>query len=177
MLASEVLALLDAHQAADVRERGFVQRMRELARASAPFSRQSFTPGHFTASAFVLSPERDALLLIFHKKLSLWLQPGGHVEETDRTILDAARREVLEEVGLEDFEEALSPLFDVDIHDIPARKAEPAHQHFDLRFLFVSKTRAARETDEIGGMRWVPLQDLSTVTTDESVLRAARKIR
>ena len=169
---------LSRHAPADPREALFRDRMLALLGESGAFGREHFVPGHFTASAFVLSPERDALLLIFHKKLSLWLQPGGHVEPGDPSILAAARREVAEEVGLHDLvvvgEE--SALFDIDIHPIPARKDEPAHEHFDVRFLLQAASRAFSESDEVAGARWGPLAERAEATSDESVLRAARKI-
>jgi hypothetical protein len=46
--------------------------------------------GHLTASGFVVSPSHDQLLLIQHKKLQRLLQPGGHMEPTDASPLDAA---------------------------------------------------------------------------------------
>ena len=49
-----------------------------------------FTPGHITGSAFVVNPSRTKLLLIHHGKLRTWLQPGGHVEATDGTVLAAS---------------------------------------------------------------------------------------
>jgi 8-oxo-dGTP pyrophosphatase MutT (NUDIX family) len=111
-----------------------------------PFARDHFVPGHFTASAFVLSPARDALLLIHHSKLHRWLQPGGHVDAGDPDVLFAAQREVEEEVGLVDLSPAEpgAGLFDADVHRIPARRAEPEHEHFDLRFAFVAQSRAYR---------------------------------
>jgi 8-oxo-dGTP pyrophosphatase MutT (NUDIX family) len=153
--------------------------MKRLLDGPGPFSRSSYDPGHFTASAFVLSPERDSLLLIFHAKLGLWLQPGGHVEPADVSVLDAARREVAEEVGLSELTAQPSPpaLFDVDIHRIPARPKEPTHDHFDLRFLFVASTRAVRPNDEVKAAQWVPLENVENVTTDRSVTRAVEKLR
>lgn len=152
--------------------------MLALLEADGAFDRGHFVPGHFTASAFVLPPERDALLLIFHKKLSLWLQPGGHVEPGDASILAAARREVAEEVGLHDLSliGGEGALFDIDIHPIPARIDEPAHEHFDVRFLFQASSREFSESDEVAGARWVPRSEIAASTSDESVRRAARKI-
>jgi 8-oxo-dGTP pyrophosphatase MutT (NUDIX family) len=109
-------------------EQGHLARMGALLEQAHPFSRHHATPGHFTASAFVLSPAGDALYLIHHKKLGRWLQPGGHIEPDDSDLLAAARREVLEEVGLAGaplLDEA-RPVFDVDVHGIPAHKGEPA---------------------------------------------------
>ncbi len=173
--------LLRTYTPDDPRERDFKTRMLELLEARGdPFSRSHFVPGHFTASAFVLSPDSDALYLIHHKKLERWLQPGGHVEQQDRDLFATAIREVEEEVGLRDVREAAhqTRIFDVDIHAIPARKAEPAHLHFDVRFVFVAPSvDAVNASDEVNDGRWVPLHELALTETDESVLRAARKLR
>jgi 8-oxo-dGTP pyrophosphatase MutT (NUDIX family) len=165
-----------AHYPDDPRERGFRERMLSLLSLEAATSRSHFVPGHLTASAFVLSPQRDAVLLILHKKLGLWLQPGGHIEASDVTLEAAARREVAEEVGLTLPAAAPAAVFDLDIHVIPARKDEPAHEHFDVRFCFCSATRNFVVTDEVADARWAPLSDIDQLTTDESVLRAVRKL-
>jgi len=164
------------YRPSDPRERGFQERMLELLASPAPTSRQQVVPGHLTASAFVLSPARDAVLLILHKKLQLWLQPGGHIEPDDVSLLAAARREVAEEVGLVLPESAEGAVFDLDIHLIPARKDEPAHEHFDVRFCFHSPTLVFATNDEVVDARWAPLTKIDQLTTDESVLRVVRKL-
>ncbi len=166
-----------AYAPSDSRELGFRERMLALldGAGSAAFARDHFVPGHFTASAFVLSPDGAELLLIFHRKLELWLQPGGHVEVGDLSLGAAARREAMEELGVA-LPASAGAIFDVDIHAIPARKSEPAHQHFDVRFRLVAEAREFRASDEVADARWVKLQELASVTSDESVLRAARKL-
>lgn len=146
--------------------------------AGDPFSRDHFLPGHFTASAFVLSPDERELLLILHAKLGLWLQPGGHVDPDDPDVLEAARREVAEETGLT----ALSPvpgfpaLVDVDVHEIPARKGDPTHRHFDVRVLWRAETRDFAAGSDALEARWVRLEDVPDAGSDDSVLRAVRKL-
>jgi 8-oxo-dGTP pyrophosphatase MutT (NUDIX family) len=170
---------LQAYHATDLAEAAYVARMLELTKFAAACERSHFKPGHFTASAFVLSPDRRDLILIHHKKLGIWVQPGGHVEASDANFSSAARREVAEEVGLGELDAlgADGALFDVDIHTIPARKAEPAHEHFDVRFAFVARTREFTRTDEVADVRWVPLGAIASMGTDESVLRAVGKLR
>ena len=169
-------AAITAYLPDDPRERGFRARMLELLSLSAPASRSHFAPGHLTASAFVLSPERDAVLLIFHKKLQIWIQPGGHIEPSDQSLEAAARREVAEEVGLTLPDSVPATVFDLDIHPIPARKDEPAHEHFDVRFCFRSPIRDFVMSDEVVDARWAALHAIEQLTTDESVLRAVRKL-
>jgi 8-oxo-dGTP pyrophosphatase MutT (NUDIX family) len=55
-------------------------------------------PGYdFAVGAFIVSNGR--VLLVDHKKLGVWLPPGGHVE-ADENPVEALHREVMEEVGL-----------------------------------------------------------------------------
>jgi 8-oxo-dGTP pyrophosphatase MutT (NUDIX family) len=169
-------ALLE-YAPSDAREAEHRARMLELLLSPGAFSRAHFLPGHFTASAFVLSPARDALLLILHKKLGLWLQPGGHVEPEDVSLGAAARREVLEEVGIELPAHAEPALFDVDVHTIPPHKLDPAHEHFDVRYCFVAPQLEFLASSEVVRAEWVPLAGIERRTSDASVLRAVEKLR
>jgi 8-oxo-dGTP pyrophosphatase MutT (NUDIX family) len=177
MLSDDARAAILRYETRDPDELSYRARMLDLLASPGAFQSSHFVPGHFTASAFVLSPERDALLLILHKKLGLWLQPGGHVEASDPTLAFAARREVAEEVGAELEPDPLELPFDLDIHRIPPYGDKPAHEHFDVRFRFHARTRAFAASDEVVRAEWVPLTRLPQVTSDASVLRAAVKIR
>src|SRR5690606_18507583 len=121
MNREDLLARLGNHQPADANEHVHHGRLTAvLTTLDAPFSRNTFSPGHVTASAFVVSRAGDAVLLIHHGKLHRWMQPGGHIERDDRDIEHAARREVAEETGVALAPEP-APIFDVDVHVIPAR--------------------------------------------------------
>lgn len=162
----------------DAEEARHLAHMRALAQAGGdPCRRDYFVPGHFTASAFILSPERDALLLIFHGKLARWLQPGGHVDPGDSDLLATARREAVEEVGLSRLELLAPAPFDLDVHEIPPLRGDPAHHHYDVRFLFRAETREVQAASDAKAARWVPLPELDLELTDRSVMRAVEKLR
>lgn len=176
--------LLEEFVPADEREARHRTRILQLIeRTDAPFSREQYAPGHVTASAFVVNHDRSALLLILHSKLQLWLQPGGHVDTDDPDVHASARREVLEEVGLSELELARPGLFDVDVHEIPARRDQPAHEHFDVRFVFSTRELNAKAGSDACDARWVPISELlngaahSAYPSDESVMRAMRKLQ
>lgn len=103
------------------------------------FDRKNFT-GHITSSAYIINPKKDSLLLLRHKFLQRWLQPGGHVDNTDASLLQAALRESEEETGIAKTHLSLANknIFNIDSHPIPAneKKQEPAHVHHDISFLF-----------------------------------------
>jgi len=169
---------LERYAHADPQERSFKQRMLELCQSARdPMARDHFVPGHFTASAFVLSPDSSALLLIFHGKLHRWLQPGGHIDAADADILCAARREIHEEVGLAALDLAVPDIFDLDIHDIPPLKGDPAHQHFDVRFLFRAPDLHFSAGSDAKAARWVPLHEIDEASSDRSVMRAVEKLQ
>jgi len=171
-------ALLVAHQPADAQERAHRDAMLALVEAGeAVLSRGHFEPGHFTASAFVLSPDRESVLLIHHSKLQRWLQPGGHIEPHDADVVAAALREVQEECGLSDLAPLGDGLFDVDVHVIPARRDEPAHKHFDVRVALWSRSEAATVGDGVSDVAWVPLAEVTASRSDASVVRAVGKLR
>jgi 8-oxo-dGTP pyrophosphatase MutT (NUDIX family) len=99
------------------------------------------SPGHATTSAFILSRDGASTLLIEHRALGRWLQPGGHYEPPG-ALAESALREAAEETGLGslglDRWHARSGLpIDLDTHRIPPRPSrdEPAHWHHDFRYV------------------------------------------
>ena len=139
--------------------------------------RSEFDPGHFTASGFVASPDGTAILLVEHRRLQRWLQPGGHFEIGDPNVDAAARREVREETGVEDLDALTDRLLRVDAHAIPPRSDEPAHTHFDLALPYRSTTWSIGPIAEVLDARWVPFEDLDSIDTDGAVRDGAAALR
>ena len=174
---TDLLALLRQHTPTDREEAthvattiDFVQRHPDR------FYQRETLEGQVTASAWLINPARNRVLLIHHRKLDRWLQPGGHVDATDDSLLEAALREVQEETGLSG-QPVSEALFDVDVHPIPERKGVPAHRHFDLRFLIeVDDTDTLTEDrTEVKDVQWFSAAELRQLTTERSVLRMLEK--
>jgi 8-oxo-dGTP pyrophosphatase MutT (NUDIX family) len=166
-------------------ERAVVARIRKLVEEHPDCFDRTCRPGHVTASALVTTPARDRVLLVHHRKLNRWLQPGGHADgQSD--IPAAALREATEESGLcdlrlEDIGEQVTPL-DLDVHVIPARYdaagqfIEDAHEHHDVRFLIIAHGDITPQvSDESHDVRWFTAEELHAATNEESVLRLWRK--
>ena len=140
----------------------------------APFDRTTFDPGHITASALVLSPRRDRVLLVYHRRLERWLQPGGHVEPTDVDVVATAQREVLEETGLVVTKRDM-PLVGVDVHDIPPAGDEPAHLHHDLMFGTTARAEEVDRTSLEPMAVWCAVSDLDRYGIDVPLRRALER--
>lgn len=156
-------------------------RMIAFAEANKDCCSRSLLAGHMTGSAWVLDRSHSAALLTHHRKLNKWLQLGGHADGNP-DLLAVALREVQEESGLTEVKVLSRAPFDVDIHSIPARGAEPEHYHYDVRFLFEADARHVLTlSDESHSLAWIPLSDLAdpadprSLRVGESVLRMVRK--
>ncbi|MCA8959173.1 MAG: NUDIX hydrolase [Planctomycetes bacterium] len=184
MHRSTLYALLDRYEARYPQD-PTAGRIRAFAREHRDCLERSCRLGHITAGAWILDPCEERALLTHHRKLDRWLQLGGHVDgESD--ILRAAIREAREESGIEAFEvwvdragrgawgapeDGDAVVLDLDIHPIPARGAEPEHDHLDVRFLFRARSARLTISDESNDLRWFTSAEVASATDEESVLR------
>jgi len=174
---TELLRLLTEYLPKDPDEQRYRLDMLDLAAAAHdPFDRYDYTPGHFTASGFVLHPDGNSVLLIHHAKIERWLQPGGHIDPTDADPMAAAVREIGEETGVAAVAAVSDSIVDVDIHVFPERSDQPEHRHFDVRFAFVARDAVLTANHEVHDARWVSLREVAALNPDRSVLRPIGKL-
>lgn len=144
------------------------------------FWRRTNQSGHITASAFLVNKDHSHALMLHHATLDKWLQPGGHVDDSDLDPAAAARRETFEETGATIAGGGSTSLFDIDVHAIPERSKlgmlEPAHLHYDLRYLFVAAAVDITISDESSGFRWVEISILASGNVESGIARMARKL-
>jgi 8-oxo-dGTP pyrophosphatase MutT (NUDIX family) len=127
---------------------------------------------HLTASALVVDPSCRAVLLLHHRKLQRWLQPGGHADG-EGNLAAAALREAVEETGIPGLRVAL-PAIDLDVHHV-APPAEGPHLHLDVRYLVVAPAGARPEGNhESTELRWVDPSELDAYDVDDGLRRLVR---
>jgi 8-oxo-dGTP pyrophosphatase MutT (NUDIX family) len=133
---------------------------------------------HLTASALVLNPSLDKVLLTLHAKAGLWLQFGGHVEPGDPSVLAAATREAREESGIPAL--ALAPvLAHLDRHALLASGFGRCREHLDLRYAGVAPDDVGYAVSaESLDVRWWPVDDLPQASRHEilPLAEAARRL-
>jgi 8-oxo-dGTP pyrophosphatase MutT (NUDIX family) len=176
-----LLGALQAHAPADDQEAADLRHILDFIRRYAdPFDRR-IPEGHLTGSALVVSAGGDSVLLLHHRKLDRWLQPGGHGDPGEGSGESVALREAREETGIEGLSlpAGVARPLDVDVHDIPARPGEPAHQHLDLRYLVVAPpgAHARRQAAEANELRWFAWHELRSLDLDPGLRRALAKAR
>jgi len=133
--------------------------------------------GHVTGSGWVLNPTRTHTLMLHHRKLNRWFQPGGHADG-DADMLQVVLKETSEESGIELSQIKLinDSIFDVDIHTIYPSDHDQRHEHFDIRFLLEIDDRLEipgnSESHQIG---WIPLTQVSHYNNLRSLHRMVKK--
>jgi 8-oxo-dGTP pyrophosphatase MutT (NUDIX family) len=146
-----------------------------FARRHADAAHRTNLEGHLTGSALVVDAAGERTLLMLHRKLGRWFQPGGHADG-DTNLPGVALREAQEETGIEDLA-VLVPAIDVDVHRVEPPREAP-HLHLDTRYLVLAPEGAREEANEESlALRWVAEAELEGLVppVDESTRRLVRR--
>ncbi|MFF8367351.1 NUDIX hydrolase [Streptomyces lydicus] len=173
-IRSTLTAYLDEHP----EENPDLASVIRLLDAGANLASRSEFRGHATAGA-ILAGADGRILHIHHLATGMWLLPGGHLEPEDNSLLQAAGRELTEETGIPAHVIAphgRDPLH-IDVHPIDANplKDEPAHQHFDFRFLFRTNAEIGElQTEEVSDAAWRETDSLNDEHLRRRIIQALR---
>lgn len=179
MHRQELLGLLNQYQTRFMDELAFIDKARYFIETHQDIFYRELWPAHVTGSAWVVNPARDRVLLLHHRKLDRWFQPGGHADG-DADIIRVSLKETAEETGLDPSRVRLvdGRIFDIDIHTIHASDHDPRHQHIDVRFLVeIDDTVPIPGNDESHEVLWVPLHQASSFNNNRSTYRMVDKTR
>jgi 8-oxo-dGTP pyrophosphatase MutT (NUDIX family) len=164
--------VLDAFQPRSPKEASDVERIRRLAAAGDPWPRT--LPLHVTGSAVVVHPPTRRVLLRWHQRMQAWLQVGGHGDPGETDPYAVARREAVEETGLDDLAPWPDPvqptLVQIAIVPVPASKREPAHEHADFRYaLATASPDAATPESPAAQLQWLDLDDAVAMVAEDNL--------
>ena len=172
---SRMLAELGEYASRFPAEAGSVARFSDFLQSHPSVFERSHVPGHFTGSAWLVSADGERVLLMHHRKLDRWLQPGGHADG-DAELARVALREAQEETGVADLR-VEGGIFDIDRHRIPVRPNEPEHWHYDVRYVVRAGTDDRFTINEESlALAWHPVAEVAhDAGFDSSLRRMARK--
>jgi 8-oxo-dGTP pyrophosphatase MutT (NUDIX family) len=179
MQRQPVLRLLRAHatKALEAHEAAMTSDTLRFVERNPDCLLRSCVPGHLTGSAWIVDPARTRTLLTHHLKLDKWLQLGGHADG-DGDLAAVALREAQEESGLAGVRLVSAEIFDLDRHLIPARKSDPEHFHYDLRFLVeADPNEPFVVSSESKDLAWMELDRVTALNPEESMARMVRKTK
>jgi 8-oxo-dGTP pyrophosphatase MutT (NUDIX family) len=165
-----IRAAVSSRSPVDAREQRSIDTfVAELDRLDRPFEEDADLV-HVTASAIVTGPR--GALLHRHKRLGIWLQPGGHIDAGEMPW-DAAAREAVEETGVEvRFADDAAALIHIDVHPGPR-----GHTHLDLRYhLVAGDVDPAPPAGESQDVRWFGWDEAIAIA-DPGLLGALRSLR
>lgn len=179
MHRQELLGLLTSYNTPFMEEAAMVQRCRQFVLQHENCFDRNLAHGHVTGSTWVVNPARTHVLMLLHRKLGFWLQPGGHADG-DPDILRVVLKEAAEETGVDLANIRLlhHNIFDVDIHTIHESIHDPRHVHFDIRFLVeIDDQIKLPGNDESHQVSWIPLNQVSRYNNMRSIYRMLQKTR
>lgn len=174
MTRKELVQQVENYLPFDQTEKAMCERLLSFMQENENCFERTLLIGHITASAWLLNEKTEEVLLIHHKKLNKWLQPGGHCDG-DENVFRVARKEVLEETGIQVGPQK-EKIFDIDIHSIPERKGVPEHDHYDVRFKFVLQDNIKPiQNEESNALEWISIDTIENYTQEPSILRMVKK--
>lgn len=172
----EIISLVEQHTAFDEQEQLDVAAVLSfLNKYEDCFSRANLK-GQISVSAFVVTEDFEQLVMVHHKKIGKWFQPGGHTEPEDVSVEAAARREVEEETGLVDIQRVGNGIFDIYVHIIAEHNRVPEHTHYGIRFLFTTKDTKLFINTESNHIAWVDVQKMHEHNSEAAMFRVQKKI-
>jgi 8-oxo-dGTP pyrophosphatase MutT (NUDIX family) len=174
----DFLQALDHYTTPYLEEALYIPRFKSLLTNFTKCYHRSLLSGHITASAWIVNEARTSALLIHHKKLDRWLQPGGHADG-DENISSVSAKEAKEETGLKLLRANSDLIFDLDIHLIPKHNGINAHFHYDVRFLYIADRKENYSMNhESNQIAWIPLDSIGALVADnQSIQRMVTKTK
>ncbi|MBR4290811.1 MAG: NUDIX hydrolase [Oscillospiraceae bacterium] len=126
---------------------------------------------HLTASAWVVSPDRSQVIMVYHNLYNSWSWMGGHADG-NWDLLQVAKKEVMEECGLRELTVVSPDIFSLEILCVAGHEKKgqylSSHLHLNVTYLFeADPAQPLRiKPDENSGVGWVRVEDIPCKTNE-----------
>lgn len=143
----------------------------EFLRSGAELVTRNNPVAHLTASAWVVSPDRQQVIMVYHNLYQSWSWMGGHADG-DWDLLRVAKKEVMEECGLQDLTVVSPEIFSLEILSVSGHEKKgqylSSHLHLNVTYLFeADPSQPLRiKPDENSGVSWVAVEDIPQKTNE-----------
>lgn len=127
---------------------------------------------HFTASAWVVNPERTKVLMIYHNIYDSWAWMGGHADG-EENLFAVAEREAKEESGITDIKAISEEIASVEILTVNGHekrgKYVPSHLHLNATYFFEApeEQELSVKPDENSGVMWIDMDDIKNKSSEK----------
>lgn len=172
---------IERYSPAGEQERQDARMMRRYAEIFPDVLSRTNETAHFTASAWIVSPDRSRVLMIYHNIYNSWSWTGGHADGQDDPLA-VAIREAREETGLAHIRPAGDELLSLEILTVKAHvkrgKYVVPHLHLNLTYLLEADDADAIhiKPDENSGVKWFAPEDALSACTEPEMLPIYRKL-
>ena len=136
---------------------------------------------HFTASAWVVTPDRSKALMAYHNLYDSWAWLGGHADG-EKQLLDVALREVREESGVQNVRPVTPEIYSLEIlpvtQHVKRGKFVSAHLHLNLTYLLQTDEHEMLhcKPDENSGVRWFRPEEVCAAVSEPPMRVIYRKL-
>ena len=126
---------------------------------------------HLTASAWVVSPDRSRVIMVYHNLYHSWSWMGGHADG-DADLLRVAKKEVMEECGLSAITVVSPEIFSLEVLCVDGHEKKgtylSSHLHLNVTYLFEADPAEILriKPDENSGVDWVKVEDIPNRSTE-----------
>lgn len=167
----ELTAQIEAYTPFNEQEAADKPKMLSLLASCGDIFTRDNTTAHMTASGWVVSPDRQSVLMIYHNIYHSWSWMGGHADG-ERDLLQVARREIQEESGVRNLKLLTPEIFSLEILTVDGHikrgQYVSSHLHLNVTYLFEADPREALRVkpDENSGVAWIPIRELPRKVTE-----------
>lgn len=144
--------------------------IRWLGQGSDLFTRDN-RAAHFTASAWVVSPDRKYVLMAYHNLYNSWAWLGGHADG-EQDLLKVAIKEATEETGVRNVRIVTPDILSVEILTVDGHEKKgsyvSSHLHLNVTYLLEADMEESLEVkpDENSAVGWIHVDEINRKSTE-----------